>query len=219
MRDEALVEAFVHDEQIVRGERFYRLAIAGVRLRPYSLWHQLLLEAMESPLVTPGATVAPADMQRALAVCQCRYPVSCFTLPVTIRRVWSMLGGGFSRHLERFEAYRKDYISFPDYSIWTPPLSSGEARTPEPDLGPPPGILALFGDVAQFLRSSDPGSVWNMALGEAYWYRAMGQRAQGKSLDFMTAENRREQATFETTHPELHAELLAVSEQLQQEGI
>ena len=208
----------MHDEEIVGGARFYRVPVAGVRLRPYSLWHQLLLESIESPLVTPGASVAPADLHRALAVCQCRYPVSCFALPLTLRRMWSMLGGGFGRQLERFEAYRKDYVSFPDYSIWTPPASPGDVRSPEPDLGPPPGILALFGDVVEFLGGSRPGTIWDMALGEGYWYRALGQRAKGKAVDFVTAESRQAQENFEKEHPELHAELAAVAEELRKEG-
>jgi hypothetical protein len=89
-------------------------------------------------------------------------------------------------------------------------------HNPTPCLGEAPGVLRVWSDVMNWLKGS-PSLVWDMPFGEAYWYRAMGQQANGSMLDFVTAQDREEQDRFEREHPEQHAALMAVAEALRRE--
>jgi len=190
--DETFARGFVHElaPDFTPGDPWSAHRVLGLQLRPFCLWHRLMLETIESPLLQPGAAYQPADLKRAVAVCRCRFRQSQVVAPLTFRDHLRTAHGGFARQMDAFNAYILDFTSRPDYSIKMPgnPRPSGGGS-----VGQPP---ETFRQVAELIGWSHwPAEVcWELPVSEVEWYlaQAVTERcgALGSQVDFLTAEDR-----------------------------
>jgi hypothetical protein len=184
--------------------------VLGLRLRPFSLWHQFLLSAADSPLLQSESEIELTDLARAVSICRCRYHQSDFGVGMRLRSWWSVAGkGGFAKELSAFRDYIRDFQSSPEYSIIPP-----DHAAPSTPRGQPPELLKIVDDVMHEARCSRRAA-WEMPEGEARWWHAMALRRKGVDLNFMTPEERARQAGIEQEDPELYAQMLAVAEQFE----
>jgi hypothetical protein len=92
--------------------------VLGKRLRPFSLWHALLLEAIQSPIWLGRGMLTLPDLHSAVAICSNEWPK--FTLKAdtfTILRNTFLRGERLERESKKLVAYFNDYNSVP--MLWT----------------------------------------------------------------------------------------------------
>ena len=189
--------------------------VLGRRLRPFSLWHLLLLQEMESPL-SPlvGGEAMPGDVAAAVAVCRCRYGEVRMSPGVGLRGLWHMAGRkAFAATLAGFREYVADFYVKPDYTI----IPSGTGGGTSATCDEPPEIMVILADAmasAQCTRAEG----WEMPVGEALWWQAMTRRARGVKLDFMTAEEIARREKLKSEEPELYAAMLEATRQFEMKG-
>lgn len=205
----AFTEAFFHrlPRRFDARDPWSAHRVLGKRLRPFSIWHALLLTQEASPFTMGGgvARVAPPDLVKAVSVCRLRYPLSrpdgrMGGPRFSWRAFWRMLGGGFAREVEAFNTYLEDFQTVPEYTV-VPPKSAGEARTPAPEtLRLVRAVLACTG--------CSRAEAWDCPMGEARWWYALWLQERGADLDFTSAHVRAEQEQLERENPALHAALV-----------
>lgn len=200
----AFTEAFFHrlPRRFDARDPWSAHRVLGRWLRPFSVWHALLLTREASPFTEGGsrARVAPADLVKAVTACRLRYPASEVHVRFSWRAFWRMLGGGFAREVETFSAYLADFQSVPEYTV-VPPKSAGESRTPAPE------TLRLVRAVMG-CTGCTRAEAWDCPLGEARWWYALWLQERGADLDFTSASVRAEQQRLEAENPALHASLV-----------
>jgi hypothetical protein len=162
--------------------KHYRLL--GRRLRPFSLWHVLLLQALDSPFIK-GGSISLFDLKTAIGICSLRYRNS------KIKRPWFPFKvgvGALRQEVARFVEYVEDYLSKPEYTVipWDT-KHTGPAPVP---VTPPPHIIATAFNVAHGARITI-GEAWDLPIGESYICESMYLRAQGAQLDFLSDEERK----------------------------
>jgi hypothetical protein len=186
--------------------------VLGHRLAPFSLWHELVLEQIESPFLRKNdAPLLPRDLISAVAVCRCVFPVAEVTLRTTPALLWRMAGGGYARELKAFLAYAGDYLVEPQYSRVQPPEM--EARGGSGALyGQPPRPLAIAADIIGW-TGWDRAAVLNLPSGEARLWQAFVRRHGGEMLDWATPEQESEFDKLAVTNPDLHAAATRAAEQ------
>lgn len=163
--DERFVEAFVSKPG---GHR-----VLGKRLKPFSTWHLLQLQYMQSPLVGGGA-VESGDLELAVRVCQTSFPNAV----AARRRWWRWRGLGMKAEVEAFEQYVADYATGPD--IQAEETSTKKARLPDMD--------SLLQEVAMYRKMSGCSreEAWNVPIGEMAWMNAAWARMEGAKFSIMT---------------------------------
>lgn len=200
----AFTEAFFHrlPRRFDAHDPWSAHRVLGKRLRPFSIWHALLLTREASPFTMGGgvARVSPPELVKAMRVCRLRYPDSLVSLRFSVRAFWRMLGGGFAREVEAFNAYLADFQTVPEYTV-VPPKSAGESRTPAPE------TLRLVRAVISCTGCSR-AEAWDCPMGEARWWYALWLQECGADLDFTSAHVRAEQEQLEREQPGLHAALI-----------
>jgi hypothetical protein len=170
--DESFAEAWVNSTH----------RVLGLKLRPFSLWHRFQLEILDSPVLN-GKPIEPIALERAVQACRLRYP----QLVDPNLRLWSMrwrlAGRDFSREIQKFGAYMSDYFSIPKF---VPPLK--KKHVPDTINHPPPENMSIFSAVST-MTGWDEAKIWNMPIGQAYWYAAGHWYQSGQELDFLTPEH------------------------------
>ncbi len=204
MLEAAFAEAFFHrlPARFFARDPWSAHSVLGQRVRPFSVWHALLLTKEASPFTTGGGAgrIAPADLLKAVAVCRLQYPQNELRLSFSLRSFWRMLGGGLAREVEAFNAYLADFQTLPEYTI-IPPRGCGEPRTPAPE------TLRLVRAVMGCTGCSR-AEAWDCPVGEARWWYALWLQERGADLDFVSAHVRAEQEQLERENPKLHAALV-----------
>lgn len=158
-----------------------RHRILGVRVKPFCLWHLLLLQTIDSPFQKCG-DVNRFDLRTAVGICRLGYRESRVRRPIWPILTRKQLGRG----VMQFWDYLGDYLSKPEYGI-IPFGSSGGRSQRAPT--PPPEIVATAYDAAHGARVSIK-EAWEMPIGEAYISQAMYFKQQGVQVDFMDQETR-----------------------------
>ena len=210
--DPAFAEAFLHAlaSPFRANDPWSGHKVLGRRLRPFCLWHSFLLEQMGSPFVT-GAGVTAADLSRAVAVCRCRYGGVSRTPRFSLAAFWKVLGRGLGSEVQLFREYVADFQTRPDYRVIPPRGATGPAR------GQAPEYLRLVAEVIAMTRCSRQ-EAWEMPVGEARWWFALGLKNRGADLDFADAEQRaaeeREIAALKARNPGLHEALRAAGRKI-----
>jgi hypothetical protein len=156
----------------------------GVTMRRFSLWHLFLLRACDSPLVRLGH-VELHDLQNAVGICRLRFPDSRIRRPRLAPWVlWRLCRkGGLGREVSRFVDYTGDYLSKPQYAVR--PQEGAKPSTSKPA----PELILVAGDVIGWTGWTDE-RVFNLPVGQAYWWQAMARRALGMDVDFETEHGR-----------------------------
>lgn len=188
--------------------------VAGVPLRPFSVWHLFQLQALDSPFLRQG-TVTRLDLLRALAVCRTGFPDSRLRLPVW-RTLWP-LRHGIERAVAEFLAYAGSYLYKPDYAVVVP-----TGGGPREQITPAPETMRLVWDVMGSSRSPAAEAwAWDLPVGRAHWYQVGGLRERGANLSYMDDEEREFQEQMraaEAEKAEVSSEQSAVSSGEQPEG-
>ena len=162
--------------------------VLGVPVRPFCLWHVLLLQALDSPFLRHGE-VGLFELRTAIGICRLRFGQSRVRRPfLGPRALWRLCRrGGLRREVKEFLGYTADYIYKPEYSVREPKLPAGSSpRIPSHSA---PEIIRLVGDVVGWSHWPE-AYVWELPPSRAHWYRAMALRAAGIDVDFMSDEDR-----------------------------
>lgn len=151
--------------------------VLGRRLRPLSLWHMFNLEVARSPYFIGGTFPTARDLRLAVRVCRTPYP----HLPDLSGRsfFWDWcraFGCQFLLETVKFRAYLDDFNSLPQ--LWQDEArkSTGRERTGLP------WSLAIVSGVCG-ATGWDEAKVWNMPIGQAYWYHVAFAMHAGGSVD------------------------------------
>jgi len=165
-----------------------RHRLFGVTLRPFCLWHNYMLQAIDSPFIRKG-DVTLFDLKTAVGACQLRFRDSRIRRPFWPLRVGH---NGLRSGVDRMLQYYGDYLQRPDYSVHT---KDNPDAMPSGPRGAAPESLQVAWDIIGW--SSWPEAyVWEMPIGAAYVYQAAALRARGVDLDFMTPKEREFQAAM-----------------------
>jgi hypothetical protein len=170
--DEKFAEAWVNADHRVLGRD----------LRPYSLWHQLVLQVIESPFLNGDGNLR--DLDQASYVCSTHYGQ-----PLDLRHrhplaIWWNVRRNFNTERAEFLAYLDDYVQVPEFTI-VDDSPVGPSRTL---LGQPPVILSLACKVIRWSGWTEQ-YVWDMPIGKVEWYAAMADRQEGVRVSFKTPES------------------------------
>jgi hypothetical protein len=174
--DERFVEALAHAEHRIMGER----------LAPFSAWHELNLQLIDSPLLT-GEPCSWGDLVAAVRVCVTRYRSGCPTPDLAPRGLakwrwkWRMARGDLRRELAAFGRYLDDYYSPPKFWKNDHLRKEGELAAAERDREFDEileGVCFLWHQTGAPLEL-----IWNMPVGEARWYGAQIGKWVSQSQD------------------------------------
>ncbi|NDD54503.1 hypothetical protein EBZ39_11620 [bacterium] len=161
--------------------------VLGKRLKPFSLWHALLLEAIGSPIWLGKGTLTLPDLHAAVAICSNEWPV--FNLRAgffTVLRNSCISPSRLQIEGKKLVAYFNDYNAVP--MLWTEEKKDSKDRPKCP--------LPLSLDLVAWLVRHGFGEArsWNMPIGLAHWYYIACARQRGGEIDLVSPE---EQAVIE----------------------
>lgn len=155
--------------------------VCGRELRSFTVWHDLILGAIRSPLVTPGMDLRPGDLLVAVRSVRSRYgkPVRFRPSLRDIWWKWRMLRRPalFHREAGKFLAWMKLQASPPQFY-----KTGGSFSSATIDRGPQ--CLAI---VCSLMERGHMGraEAWNTNIGEARWMDAQLAQLRGVELHFL----------------------------------
>jgi hypothetical protein len=157
--------------------------VAGFLLKPFSLRHRVLLEAVKSPLVTGSIIVTPDDLLFACKICSCD-DIRTMPKKPLMREVlqWIRLNfkkGYFQKCLEEFAAYYKDQ------KIWPEIYHKQEAKKTRGLPWPLAVISVLVKNGIEY------ETAWTMPESEAIWMQTAFLVTSGADIDFVTEEDKK----------------------------
>ena len=161
--------------------------VLGWRLRPFCLYYQFWLDALDSPL-TRGVPASLADLEVACRLCTSGYgeaeramrPVGRLGQAGWIAR-W--LFSNTQREFARFDAYLRDYFSPPESRIKAPETAGGKVYEQFPQ------TLSLAGAIIKHTGWT-PEVVWMLPIGQVHWYLAAFLRMDGVETGLITPQDR-----------------------------
>lgn len=164
-------------------------------LRPFCLWHYAYLQFIESPLIQGGKGNPDwPDLELASRICQLQYEQQLPSRQSVVQRLATkanlfvaMASTTLSAEISAFHAYMADYFASPQFNSW-------KSKTKGPKRGNPPDVLAVASScIALGVGNGKPGGaekyVWEMPIGQAYWYSSAYHYNNGAPLDYMTARD------------------------------
>ena len=151
--------------------------ILGVRLRPFSCWHALCLDAFDSPYIQGGEPTT-GTLLLALMVCVDRRrdrlrSLKLFNASPVRRWLWAARCLMFNEQAAQvaFEQYVSEFTDSP--AVWAPKGGkSSKASVP----------YSVVVTIAGHLSSIDLDQAWDMPMGEALCYRACVAEENGANL-------------------------------------
>lgn len=178
--------AFVFDPAFREAFENVQHRLFGLELKPYSLWHRLCLEMMNSPVLT-GAPVSAMDLYAVARVCQSSFgPIPSFRgaagwfgrllLRFRFRRY------SLPQELGRLQEYIGDFESGPLF--W--PDEGGSVKTPK--CAEMDQLLELAAHVIRETGWSQE-TIWNMPIGQVRWYSAAFLKLEGRDVPFWTPQD------------------------------
>lgn len=167
--------------------------VLGRRLRPFCAWHQFLLQAIESPLVTPGAVPSLADVETAARICRSGYrtPLARILPPAPrgrvarwwqrVRVTWTAARYPLPDATAAFDRYLRDYMAPPEF--WqAAPTGAAEVL----NHFPAPITLTASLITGGSFQPDNEAAAWEMPLGRAHWYSAAFAKQNGADLRLRT---------------------------------
>lgn len=163
--------------------------VLGHRLRPFSLYHQLILEAISSPIMGGSGIVTLIDLEIACRICASDYN----GYQDASRRIgwfgklrWGIkaLTRSLEKEAAKFDAYFSDFVALPETHGQG---GSQEGKTYHEF----PAPLSVAGCLmANGFESGRRKEIWMTPLGEAHWYCATFLRLDGADLNLITEHDR-----------------------------
>ena len=157
--------------------------VAGFALKPFSLRHRVLLEAVQSPLITGSFICTPDDLLFACKICSCD-DVRNMPRKPSMRELieWIRLNfkkGYFKKCLEEFAEYYKQQKIWPE--IYHKQKSGKTRGLPWP--------LAIISVLVKNGISYE--TAWTMPESEAIWLQTSFLVASGADIDLVTEEDKK----------------------------
>jgi hypothetical protein len=138
--------------------------VLGKILKPFSLTHCLFLEAIESPFMKvingDEAHISRKDLELAVLICSSENPLREISKAYSLGN-FPMKFHSFKRGCRRFLGYLTDFVTVPE--LWS--------KTEQENALNAPWILSkatLLLTKTNITRRE----IWNMPLGELFWYSA-----------------------------------------------
>lgn len=155
--------------------------VLGKKLKPFSLWHALLLEAIGSPIWVGQGRLTLQDLHAAVAVCSNEWPA--FNLKagwMTVLRNSCITDYQLQVEGKKLVSYFNDYNSVP--MLWTEDKKESKNK--------PKCSLPLSLDLVAWLVRHGFGESrsWNMPIGLAHWYYIACARQRGGEIDLVSPE-------------------------------
>ncbi len=160
------------------------------RLRPFSLWHYTYLQFVSSPLTPwgPKTEITWADLEQASRICRLGYleqlPAKVNPILDGIRLFIIMSKTTLEKEVAAFRAYIDDYFSPPRFNEWKTEHPIMKRGGPPDTLSVASAVLMMFGGGPETEKY-----VWEMPIGQAYWYASTLHYNRGAGLDYMTARD------------------------------
>ena len=150
------------------------------RLRPLSLWHLLNLEIAQSPYFCGGSFPSAKDLRLAVTICTTPFPrlpdLSGRRLLLDWLRTWNCR---FLIETAKFRAYLDDFNALP--MLWREEQKRPAGREP---VGLPWALAIISGICGSTGWSAE--TVWNMPVGQAYWYHVAFAIQKGSTVDLLS---------------------------------
>lgn len=177
----AFEESFIHSDD-------HR--VLGHRLRPFSLYHQMMLEAIGSPVVSGRSAISIVDLEVACRVCASGYNeyrkaaerVGFFRKFLFAKKV---LTTDMKSELLKFDRYFSDYVALPEKHGDTPVSKDGKVYQ---DFPAPLSVVGLL--MSRGFEGGSREKIWMTPIGEAHWYCATFLRLDGEDLKLITEHDR-----------------------------
>ncbi len=178
-------EAFIHRlaERFRDDDPWSAHRVAGRGLRPFCLWHLMLLQQIGSPLLSNPGAMSGEDVLRAVSIFRCRFLEANVAARWTASALWKLSGKRIEQERAALLEYVEDFLQRPEFSVAAIGRGGKSIR-----LGPPPEVIYVASAVI-FATGWSERFVWEMPIGAAYWYHALSRR-QREPIDFMTPEER-----------------------------
>lgn len=163
--------------------------VLGKKLRPFSLWHRFQLLILDSPFIK-GEVPEPLQLEQAVRACRLEYPNTINAKVNGLSFRWRLAGRNFVQECLAFDAYMRDYYSPPKF---LPPVARYHQKEV---LHPPPEEIRIISAILT-MTGWDEKKIWDMPIGQAYWYASGHWYQSGQELDFLTPEHLVLQARIE----------------------
>jgi hypothetical protein len=181
--------------------------ILGRRLRQFSLWHRLLLRAIDSPFIRAGEATM-RDLRVAVAICELPFGVSKTNKPAIrpfLLHCWAVARLLFSwkgrtakgdlnalqrmlqGQIEKFMIHCGDYLQNPEYCIHKPDTGSA----PSQPRVPRGTFTDEFEKVTGLILMGIPERrAWEMPIGLANHYYIAWLRDKGLDISITTPDEK-----------------------------
>jgi hypothetical protein len=164
--------------------------VLGYRLRPFSLYHQFLLESIGSPIITGKAQITVIDLEIACRICASGYNEyrrasarPGFWQKVAFAK--KVLMTDLPKEIAKFDRYFADYVALPERHGSAAPSKNGKVYQEFPSPLSIAGLLMVKG-----FEGGCREKIWMTPLGEAHWYCATFLRLEGVDLKLITDHDR-----------------------------
>jgi hypothetical protein len=159
--------------------------VMGYKLKPFSLRHMLILQAIESPFMSSKRPPScPEDVLVFLRVCSSEHPSKAFRKPTLMDRLriarMEASIGCFKKQVDACMAYVEMCTSAPK----TYTKDDEEVHKKRENV---PGPLSLAGSLMSRLHFTQD-QAWDCTLGQAIWYLTAHAIAEGAEIRILTTE-------------------------------
>lgn len=178
-----------HDPRFSEAFANTRHRVYGKRLLPFCLWHQLVLEHAQSPVLA-GAPCTPADLLLAARICATPWnPAFVFpdlTLPGAGSLLWHSLGRTFHGELAKFVTYMNDFASPP--KLWDSPQGATQERD----------VDSIIETAAYIVKATTLTweQAWTTPVGVLSWLSVCEQKLEGGEIQVFTPADEAAKAKF-----------------------
>lgn len=171
------------DERFLHAWFLRQHTVLERKLRPFSLAHRVVLEAVGSPFASEDTPFAMSDLAVAVQICSASNPFLPLRRPRWLERVRFWRGtldpSYFRQESQKFVHYLDEHSSGPKF--WQPvePLPFKE-KIPWP-LDVAAGLLRR--------TNLSEEQVWFMPVGKAFWYYTALCKQDGANPDVLTTQD------------------------------
>lgn len=164
--------------------------VMGYRLLPFSLYHQFILEAIGSPVVSGDQPLTVIDLEIVCRICSSGYmqykqaarKVGFFRKLAFAAKVATT---DFHEEVKKFDRYFGDYVAMPETFAQEHASKNGKVYQKFPA---PLSIVALL--MSKGFEGGNREKIWMTPLGEAHWFSAAFLRQEGAELKLITEHDR-----------------------------
>jgi hypothetical protein len=171
------------DERFLRAWFCKSHRVLGRKLKPFSLAHRLVLEAIDSPFCYEDRPFSFADLAIAIRICASSDPFAPIDPPTWMDRFrfWRAAfdPAYFRQCSQQFVDYLEDHSSSPKFWNRVDDELHREAI---------PWLLHVAASILRQTSLSE-AEVWAMPLGRALWYATALAKQDGCDLDVLTTQD------------------------------